>query len=113
MGLDRACATYILRFVGDNFLSLVEQERIAKENVRPAAGASTEQHPEIAWKRAVSRVREMCDVCDTTLFNMHWTCNKCGYAVCLDCFKYRQPRFIEKANGGERERLKFDGVLAY
>ena len=40
----------------------------------------------VAWKRAVTGVREMCDVCDTTLFNMHWVCHKCGFVVCLDCY---------------------------
>lgn len=40
----------------------------------------------IAWKRAVIGVREMCDTCDTTLFNIHWTCSKCGFVVCLDCY---------------------------
>lgn len=42
---------------------------------------------ENAWKRAVLRVREMCDICATTIFNTHWTCDKCGFGVCLDCFK--------------------------
>ena len=32
----------------------------------------------------------MCDVCETTLFNLHWSCNKCGLAVCLDCCKSRR-----------------------
>jgi len=41
----------------------------------------------VAWKRAVTGVREMCDACDTTLFNMHWVCRKCGFVVCLDCYK--------------------------
>lgn len=41
----------------------------------------------IAWKRVVQGVREMCDVCETTLFNYHWTCGKCGFVVCLDCYK--------------------------
>ena len=41
----------------------------------------------IAWKRVVQGVREMCDVCETTLFNYHWACNKCGFVVCLDCYK--------------------------
>lgn len=31
----------------------------------------------------------MCDVCDTTLFNMHWVCHKCGFVVCVDCYKAR------------------------
>jgi len=41
---------------------------------------------EIAWKKPVEGIREMCDGCNTTLFNMHWTCSKCGHAVCLDCY---------------------------
>ena len=40
----------------------------------------------ISWKRPVKGIREMCDSCSTTLFNMHWTCTKCGHAVCLDCY---------------------------
>jgi len=40
----------------------------------------------MAWKRPVKGIREMCDSCSTTLFNMHWTCTKCGHAVCLDCY---------------------------
>lgn len=35
----------------------------------------------------VQGVREICDVCETTLFNFHWTCGKCGFVVCLDCYK--------------------------
>ena len=46
----------------------------------------------IAWKRAVQGVREMCDVCDTTLFNMHWVCHKCGFVVCIDCYKLRSRK---------------------
>ena len=26
------------------------------------------------WKRSVLGIREMCDVCETSLFNLHWTC---------------------------------------
>lgn len=31
----------------------------------------------------------MCDVCETTLFNMHWVCHKCGFVVCIDCYRQR------------------------
>ena len=41
----------------------------------------------LAWKRAVEGIREMCDACSTTMFNIHWTCDKCGHSVCLDCFQ--------------------------
>lgn len=41
----------------------------------------------VVWKRAIQGVREMCDSCDATLFNVHWTCAKCGFAVCVDCYR--------------------------
>ncbi|KAL3863065.1 hypothetical protein ACJMK2_004844 [Sinanodonta woodiana] len=77
--LDLKTAKFILSRVGDKFCELVEQEKEAKS----WAG----EDAKIAWKRAVTGVREMCDVCDTTLFNMHWVCHKCGFVVCLDCYK--------------------------
>lgn len=46
----------------------------------------------IAWKQAVQGVREMCDICDATLFNVHWVCRKCGFAVCTDCFRTRSHK---------------------
>lgn len=45
---------------------------------------------QVAWKRAVRGVREMCDVCDTTIFNLHWVCSKCGFGVCVDCYRMRK-----------------------
>lgn len=57
----------------------------------------------IAWKRAVTGVREMCDVCDTTLFNMHWVCHKCGFVVCLDCYKVKKKQ-MEREDAEELER---------
>ena len=45
-------------------------------------------------------VREMCDVCDTTLFNMHWVCRKCGFVVCLDCYKVK----AREVDGEEDEK---------
>lgn len=47
---------------------------------------------QIMWKRAVRGVREMCDACEATLFNMHWACHKCGFVVCMDCYKAREKR---------------------
>ncbi|GFO44738.1 lysine-specific demethylase 3 [Plakobranchus ocellatus] len=79
--LDVENSKFIISKVGDKFCELVEQEREAKT----WAGEDVK----IVWKRAVMGVREMCDVCDTTLFNMHWVCQKCGFVVCLDCYKVR------------------------
>ncbi|KAK6185777.1 hypothetical protein SNE40_007932 [Patella caerulea] len=77
--LDIETSKFIITKVGDKFCELVEQERESMSLVG--------KNGKIAWKRAVQGVREMCDVCDTTLFNMHWVCNKCGFVVCLDCYK--------------------------
>ena len=44
----------------------------------------------VVWKRAIQGVREMCDACDATLFNVHWTCGKCGFAVCADCYRAKR-----------------------
>lgn len=57
----------------------------------------------IAWKRAVTGVREMCDVCDTTLFNMHWVCHKCGFVVCLDCYKVKKRQIEREENEDQEE----------
>lgn len=46
----------------------------------------------MAWKRAVRGVREMCDACEATLFNIHWVCQKCGFVVCLDCYKAKERK---------------------
>ena len=35
------------------------------------------------------KVREMCDVCYTSLFNAHFTCTDCGIIVCIDCHQVR------------------------
>lgn len=34
----------------------------------------------------------MCDACEATLFNIHWVCQKCGFVVCLDCYKAKEKR---------------------
>lgn len=64
----------------------------------------------IAWKRVVQGVREMCDVCETTLFNYHWTCGKCGFVVCIDCYKSRKYGEEKKWNnepGNDRDNFSW------
>ena len=34
-------------------------------------------------------VCDTCDQCSATLFNMHAVCEKCGFAVCMDCYRIR------------------------
>ena len=49
----------------------------------------------------VQGVREMCDVCDTTLFSFHWACGRCGFVVCVDCYHDRKSEKVRSwPNGG-------------
>ena len=46
------------------------------------------QH-KICWKRLLEQTREACDQCKTHIFNVHFACRKCGFAVCLSCYDDR------------------------
>ena len=95
---------FLLTHIGDQFCLMLQTEKEAK----CAALASKDDadaepaHSQIAWKRVVQGVREMCDVCETTLFNFHWACAKCGYVVCIDCYKSRKapPHANNSSNNG-------------
>ncbi|KAH8027750.1 hypothetical protein HPB51_009417 [Rhipicephalus microplus] len=63
--LNVKTAKIILSHVGNQFFDLVEQEREAQF-------LHMGEDKTILWKRVVQGVRELCDVCDTTLFNTHW-----------------------------------------
>lgn len=120
-GLDLDTSKYILANVGDQFCQLVMSEKEAMMMVEPhreyknhwshlsPCGLTCQDltcvhavycsnilltfpSEKVAWKRAVRGVREMCDVCETTLFNIHWVCRKCGFGVCLDCYRLRRNR---------------------
>lgn len=80
--LDIEMSCFLLREIGDQFCELLQQEKEAESH-------HLNDDKTIAWKRVVQGVREICDVCETTLFNFHWTCSKCGFVVCLDCYKSR------------------------
>nr|XP_020853833.1 probable JmjC domain-containing histone demethylation protein 2C isoform X2 [Phascolarctos cinereus] len=82
--LDLETSKYILSIIGDKFCQLVTSEKTALSWVKKDA--------KIAWKRAVRGVREMCDACEATLFNIHWVCQKCGFVVCLDCYKAKERK---------------------
>lgn len=113
--LDRTTAKYILSFIGDKFCQMVLTENTAASSVkkdgrkprrrfRRSATHQSDPQPffnlfsrctfsvKLVWKRAVRGVREMCDACEATLFNIHWVCQKCGFVVCLDCYKAKEKR---------------------
>ncbi|XP_056101841.1 probable JmjC domain-containing histone demethylation protein 2C isoform X2 [Rhinichthys klamathensis goyatoka] len=82
--LDLETSKYILSYIGDKFCQLVLTENTATTWIKKDA--------KIAWKRAVRGVRESCDACEATLFNIHWVCQKCGFVVCLDCYKAKERK---------------------
>ena len=88
---------FLLTHVGDQLCLMIQAEKEAKREASASkrddagvGGAAEAASEQIAWKRVVQGVREMCDVCETTLFNFHWACGKCGYVVCIDCYKSRK-----------------------
>ncbi|CAH8477621.1 unnamed protein product [Heterobilharzia americana] len=105
--LSTYAARYILECAGGLFCHLLHQElttlngshsnQLEHEKVKSTVGKNGTCHSElldvskdgnniqVAWKKPVKGVREMCDVCETTMFNTHWVCGKCGYSVCTDC----------------------------
>lgn len=91
---------FLLGQVGYKFCELFHQEKEAFFE-HMSADKTT------AWKQAVQGVREMCDVCSTTLFNYHWVCSTCGFVVCIDCYKHRKYG-ASKNDTGTRDR---DGYL--
>ncbi|XP_076363416.1 uncharacterized protein LOC143253421 isoform X2 [Tachypleus tridentatus] len=87
--LDIKGAKLFLESIGEQFYYLLEQEKKAQ-------ALHMNQDKTITWKRVVQNVREMCDVCEATLFNIHWVCHKCGFVVCIECYRARK-------NGTSRE----------
>jgi len=76
-------STKILGDAGGQFCMFVKDEIDALNFNLPRNGKPRK----ILWKKSVNGIREMCDVCRTTIFNHHWCCRKCGFVVCIDCFK--------------------------
>ena len=75
-------AKTILLRAGDQFCNLAKEELDKIE-------AYKKNGQNAIWKRLQYKVREMCDVCSTSLFNAHFTCTECGIIVCIDCHEVR------------------------
>lgn len=78
-------AKFILANIGDQFCNMTMQERAAQTLYQ----SQNEGDKKITWKRAVMGLRELCDVCATTLFNCHYVCEKCGFVACIECYQSR------------------------
>ncbi|XP_074599516.1 lysine demethylase 3 isoform X2 [Brevipalpus obovatus] len=95
---------FLLRHVGDQFCDLVQQEKRAKM-------LHMNKDKTITWKRVVQGVREMCDVCETTLFNIHWVCHKCGFVICIDCYEARSSGKLKGEDNPPRDRDEYQWLL--
>ncbi|KAJ8884458.1 hypothetical protein PR048_016315 [Dryococelus australis] len=102
--LDLYVSHFVLAQVGDQFCHVVEQEK-------ECLAVHMSEESIIAWKRVVQGVREMCDVCETTLFNYHWACGKCGFVVCIDCYKSRKAGTSKSPTDMSRDKDDFAWLL--
>ncbi|KAI4476626.1 hypothetical protein M0804_013443 [Polistes exclamans] len=108
--LDLETAHRLLRQVGDQFCDLLHQEKDAlQEHMAEVSAGITDGT--VAWKRVLPGVRELCDVCETTLFNYHWACRKCGFVVCIDCYKGRKNGTIKIWGESGKDRDDFSWLL--
>ena len=76
-------AFFLVRKIGDLLCNIILEEK----NLRSSFLSSGKQ---IVWKRQHQGVREMCDVCSTSIFDLHFTCSSCGLLVCSDCYLARR-----------------------
>ena len=97
-GLSVEQAKYCLELLKTDFDLIVSEERKAiKENIG--------EDNVVSWKRVVQGVSESCDVCDATLFNLHWACPRCGFVVCLECYVSRKTH-SNLVNGESKSKQK-------
>ncbi|KAJ8920426.1 hypothetical protein NQ315_005292 [Exocentrus adspersus] len=102
--LDLETSRFLLKQVGDHFCDLLVQEK-------EAYAEHMSDDKTVAWKRVIQGVREMCDVCETTLFNFHWVCDKCGFVACIDCYKSRKKGTIKVWGEPGKDRDEYSWLL--
>jgi len=99
----------ILEDAGGQFCKFVQDENEALELNWP----NERKRRKILWKKCVNGVRELCDVCKTTIFNHHWSCRKCGFVVCLDCFrtKFNDTQLTQTQNNSYNKHRNKNWLL--
>nr|XP_040574654.1 probable JmjC domain-containing histone demethylation protein 2C [Lepeophtheirus salmonis] len=102
--IDKEQAVKVLQHLKVDFTTIMDQERAAQK-------AHMASDDTVAWKRVVQGVREMCDVCDATLFNFHWACSKCGFVVCVDCYLNRKNDIVRTWGENDKEQDKYSWLL--
>lgn len=78
-------ATFILENIGVDFCCMYAKER----EIYLKYIADHHEDKNIIWKPFIDDLREICDICETTILNYHWTCQQCGMSVCLNCYDDR------------------------
>jgi hypothetical protein len=100
LAVDNVTRDYLLKNLVHVFCELSKAEKRVHEKWKKGT----------VWRRPVLQVREQCDVCHTSLFNIHWTCHHCGTYTCLDCYSERQNEVVRwkpKSKIDKEERDKF------
>ena len=101
--MSKGTAERILENLSTQFYRIYKEEQ-------EAASIHLSEDLTVAWKRVVQGVREMCDVCEATLFNNHWACGKCGFVVCIDCYRTRageESKETETSSGKDRDEFSW------
>lgn len=104
--MDIRTSIYLLRKVGDQFCEVWKADHQAVDD-------NISVEPSIAWKKIVADIREMCDVCATTIFNYHWTCGNCGFTVCPDCYRDRKALVANAWSKNKKERDEYSWLLCH
>lgn len=73
----------ILEYAGGQLCKFIQDEKEALKF--DLTNEQKKKH--IIWKKSVNGMREICDICKTSIFNYHWTCGECGFIVCFYCFQ--------------------------
>ena len=98
--LDKETAKLIMLRSSDEFCDMVKRELDVLSDYKAKVGDA------VIWKRLQPKVREMCDVCSTSLFNLHFTCDDCGIIVCIDCHDTRINRTLHYQGSGINHNYK-------
>ena len=92
--MDIEKAKMILLRAGGEFCNLAKVELDLIQEYKQKLGNLANP----IWKRLQPQVREMCDVCSTSLFNTHFTCTECGIIICIDCHQVSLKNSFRRSN---------------
>ncbi|XP_054160063.1 lysine-specific demethylase 3A-like [Oppia nitens] len=100
--IDKNHAKYLLGFVSQQFCRIYNDEKDLRRDFEA-----------ITWKKPVKGIRELCDICETTIFNTHYVCPNCGLAVCVDCYVYRSQQSMTNEKKSRLNHDEFGWLLCH